>query len=134
MLNLDTGTGITLIAEGSSIRYQVRQYIQKQQMLMTQTALNEFTQIVQLVGGKLEKARAERFLQRVIIIFDNPSTRALKLQPTRRLGENDIIILGTGDRLGIVTLTTDAKAVRAAMAQEVSFDVYIHPPYPLTGN
>ncbi len=59
---------------------------------------------------------------------------ALNLQPTRKLGINDIIILGTGDQLDIVTTTADAKSVRAAFAQGVDFQVYIHPPFPLTGN
>ncbi len=45
-----------------------------------------------------------------------------------------IIILGTGDQLNIFTTTADAKAVRAASAQGVDFQVYIHPPFPLTGN
>ncbi|MEY3334921.1 MAG: hypothetical protein RLZZ176_3226, partial [Cyanobacteriota bacterium] len=44
------------------------------------------------------------------------------------------IILGTGDQLNIFTTTADAKAVRAASAQGVDFQVYIHPPFPLTGN
>ncbi|MFM5900912.1 MAG: DUF1308 domain-containing protein [Dolichospermum sp.] len=73
-------------------------------------------------------------MQRVTIIPDNPSPKALNLQPTRKLGINDIIILGTGDQLNIVTTTADAKAVRAASAQGVDFHVYIHPPFPLTGN
>ncbi|MFM6007377.1 MAG: DUF1308 domain-containing protein [Sphaerospermopsis kisseleviana] len=73
-------------------------------------------------------------MQRVTIVPDNPSPRALNLQPTRKIGINDIIILGTGDQLGIVTTTADAKAVRAASAQGVDFLVYIHPPFPLTGN
>jgi hypothetical protein len=47
---------------------------------------------------------------------------------------NYIIILGTGDQLNIITTTADAKAVRAASAQGVDFHVYIHPPFPLTGN
>ncbi|WP_277926138.1 DUF1308 domain-containing protein [Nostoc sp. FACHB-857] len=50
------------------------------------------------------------------------------------MGANDIIILGTGDRLGIVTMTADAKAVRAALSQGVKFNVYIHQPCLLTGN
>ncbi|MGI2903165.1 DUF1308 domain-containing protein [Tolypothrix sp. VBCCA 56010] len=86
------------------------------------------------MASLLEQARASRFLQRITIIYDNPSPRALKLQPTRKLGVNDIIILGTGDRLGIITITADAKAVRAASVQGVDFNVYIHSPCPLTGN
>lgn len=35
--------------------------------------------------------------------------------------------------MGIVTMTADAKAVRAASAQGVDFNVYLHSSYPLTG-
>ncbi|MGK7875805.1 MAG: DUF1308 domain-containing protein [Xenococcaceae cyanobacterium] len=134
MLNLDTTTGVAFISEGSSVRYQLRQYVQAQQMVMTQTAFNEFTNIVQRIGGASEQARASRFLQRMTIIPDNPSTRALNLQTTRSLGANDIIIFGTGDQLGIVTMTADAKAVRAISAQGLDLSVYIHSSCPLTGN
>jgi hypothetical protein len=134
MVNLDTGTALAFIAEGSPVRYQLRIYVQGQQLVMTQTAFNEFIGIVQRVGGQSEQDRASRFLQRVTIIPDNPSARALNLQPTRRLEANDIIILGTGDQLGIVTMTADVKAVRAASAQGVDLGVYIHPPCSLTGN
>ncbi|MBE9237585.1 DUF1308 domain-containing protein [Anabaena aphanizomenioides LEGE 00250] len=134
MINLDTGTAIAFIAEKSTIRYLLRQYVNEQEMVMTQTAFSEFTTIVKTIGGLSEQNRANRFLQRVTIVSDNPSPRALNLQPTRKIGINDIIILRTGDQLGIVTTTADAKAVRAASAQGVDFLVYIHPPFPLTGN
>lgn len=104
-------------------------------MVMTQTAFNEFTNIVQSIAGVLEQGRASRFLQRVAVIPDNPSKRALNLQTTRNLGANDIIILGTGDQLGITTTTADAKAVRALrIGQGVDFSLYVHPPCRLTGN
>ena len=134
MLNLDTSTGIAFISENSSVRAQLRQYIQEQQMMMNQTAFNELTNIVQSIAGTLEQARASRFLQRVTIIGDNPSARSLNLQTTRNLGANDIIILGTGDQLGITTMTADAKAVRAISGQGVDFSVYVHPPCRLRGN
>ena len=134
MINLDTGTVIAFIAEGSFVRYDLRQYINEQEIIITKTAFDEFTNIVETIGGLSEQTRARRFLQRVTIIPDNPSPRALNLQPTRKLGINDIIILGTGDQLGIITTTADAKAVRAASAQGVNFLVYIHPPFPLTSN
>jgi hypothetical protein len=134
MINLDTGTAIAFIAEKSTIRYLLRQYVNEQEMVMTHTAFSEFTTIVKTIGGLSEQNRANRFLQRVTIVSDNPSPRALNLQPTRKIGINDIIILRTGDQLGIVTTTADAKAVRAASAQGVDFLVYIHPPFPLTGN
>jgi|GEM_PF-729074 len=134
MLNLDTSTGIAFISENSPVRAQLRQYVQGQQMVMTQTAFNELTNIVQSIAGSLEQARASRFLQRVAVIRDNPSVRSLNLQITRNLGANDIIILGTGDQLGITTMTADAKAVRAISGQGVDFSVYVHPPCRLRGN
>ena len=76
---------------------------------MTETAVNEFRNIVNGAGGVLEQSRAERFLNRVTIIPDNPSVRAMELQVTRKVGANDKIIFGTGD------------------------NVYVHQPMPLQG-
>ncbi len=55
----------------------------------------------------MEQARALRFLQRVTVIRDNLSIKAQGLRPTRSLDTNDIIILGTGDQMGIVTMTNE---------------------------
>lgn len=134
MINLDTGSVIALIAENSTVRHQLRQYIQNQEIVITQTALGELQDIVRDIAGEKEQSRAERFLEKVTVVQDNLSARAMALQPTRKLGQNDIIILGTGDSLGCITLTADSKAVRAAIAQGVYFNVYVHPPFPLTGN
>ncbi len=134
MINLDTNTAIAFVAEGSTIRYQLRAFVQNQQLVMAQTAFDEFVNIIQYSGGALEQDRASRFLDRVMVVPDNPSSTAQTLQPTRSLDPNDIIILGTGDQMGIVTMTADAKAVRAASAQGVDFNVYLHLSYPLTGS
>ena len=45
-----------------------------------------------------------------------------------------LFILGTGDELGIVTMTADVNAVKSALALGVDFNVYIHSPCSLTGN
>ncbi len=95
---------------------------------------DEFLRIIQASGGSAEQKRAERFLLKVTVVSDNPSFAAKMLKPTRRIGYSDIIILGTGDQMEIVTMTADAKAVRAASVQGVDFDVYLHPPYLLTGS
>lgn len=134
MINLDTNTAIAFVAEGSTVRYQLRTFIQTQQLVMAQTALDEFISIIQYSAGVSEQDRADRFLDRVTIVPDNPSISAQALKPTRSLDPNDIIILGTGDQMGIVTMTADAKAVRAASAQGVNFNVYLHSSYPLTGS
>ena len=86
VLNLDTGTAIALIAENSPHRYELRQYVNGKEMVMTQTAFTEFTNIVKTIARLSEQNRANRLLQRVTIIPDNPSPKALNLQPTRKLG------------------------------------------------
>jgi len=134
VINLDTNTAIAFVAEGSTVRYQLRAFVQNQQLLMAQTAFHEFVNIIKYSGGALEQERASRFLNRIMVVPDNPSIAAQALQPTRSLDHNDIIILGTGDQMGVVTMTADAKAVRAASAQGIDFNVYLHPPYPLTGS
>ncbi len=133
MINLDTNTAIALVAEGSTVRHQLKAFVLDQQLVMAQTAFNEFINIIQCSGGLLEQERANQFLNRVIVVPDNPSVAAQTLQPTRSLDPNDIIILGTGDQMRIVTMTADAKAIRAASAQGVNFRVYLHPSYPLAG-
>ena len=90
-------------------------------------------EIVNGAGGVLEQDKAERFLNRVTIIPDNPSVRAMELQISKKVGANDKIIFGTGDNLNIVTMTSDAKFVRGASAQVVDFNVYVHQPMPLQG-
>jgi predicted nucleic acid-binding protein len=133
VINLDTNTAIAFIAQESPIRQHLNAIVQDQQLIMAQTAFDEFCTIVRYSAGVLEQARAKQFLQRVTIVPDRLSPKAQALKPTRSLDPNDIIILGTGDHMGIVTLTADAKAVRAASAQGVDFNVYLHSSYPLTG-
>ncbi|HCY07188.1 MAG TPA: hypothetical protein DHS57_08095 [Erysipelotrichaceae bacterium] len=53
------------------------------------------------------------------------------LDVTKKVGANDKIIFGTGDNLGITTMTSDAKFLRGAEAQGVKFESYVHKPVPL---
>lgn len=134
MINLDTNTAIAFVAQASTVRYQLKAFVQNQQLVMAQIAFDEFMNIIKYSGGALEQERTSQFLNRVMVVPDNPSVAAQALKPTRSLDPNDIIILGTGDQMGIVTMTADAKAVRAASAQGVKFNVYLHLSYPLTGS
>lgn len=133
MVNLDTGTAFAFVAEGSSIRHQLKAFIAGRQLVMCQTAYDEFVKPVFTIGGPLEQARANRFLAKLIIIADNPSVRAMNLKTTRSVGDSDKIIFGTGDSLGITTMTSDGKFVRGAKAQGIDFDVYLHSPELLRG-
>jgi plasmid stabilization system protein ParE len=135
MVNVDTSAAIAFVSENSPERHALRSVVNARGsiMVMTQTALREFEDIVQVIAGPLEFARAQRFLNRVLVTLDNPSARASRLRPTRNLEAADIMVLGTGDRLGIITLTADARAIGACRAQGVNLQVHLHKPVPLTG-
>jgi hypothetical protein len=132
-INIDTGAAVSFIAEGSPARHAMKAVVAGQSMVMAATAEEEFREIVTAFAGPREQARALRFLARVRFIPDGPSPRAQALTPTRNLECNDIVILGTGDALGIETMTTDRRAVNAALSQGVNFQVSFCPSVRLTG-
>nr|WP_239149009.1 DUF1308 domain-containing protein [Streptomyces sp. SID12501] len=53
---------------------------------------------------------------------------AAALKPSKRVGAEDIQIFGTADAMGIPIFTADAKFVRAAGIQGVSFNAIVHAP------
>jgi hypothetical protein len=133
-INIDAGAAISFIAEGSSARHRMKALVAGKSMVMTATAIGEFQRVVATFGGPVEQARALRFLGRVRLVPDGPSARAQALTPTGNLEWNDIVILGTGDALGLVTVTTDRRAVSAARSQGVNFQAFFCPGIRLTGD
>jgi Protein of unknown function (DUF1308) len=132
-INLDASTGISLVSEASPARKAIKAAVAGKQMVMTETAEQEFTQLISQFAGQAEKARALRLLGRVMIIPDDPSVRAQRLRPTNNLEPTDIIVFGTGDRRGIITTTSDRRAVSAALSQGVRFAVFFHDSVRLQG-
>jgi Protein of unknown function (DUF1308) len=132
LVNLDTGAAHAFVSEGSPGRARLKAFVQGKAMVMCATALAQFQNAVNGSAGPLEKARAARLLARVTLVCDTPSPRAVALRTTNHLDGEDIIIFGTGDALGAVTMTNDAKGIRAAAAQKVVFSAYVHPSVPLT--
>ena len=75
------------------------------------------------------------FLMSVRTIPDSPSARVMALNVgskslQKKLGQNDRIIFGTGDQLGIPTVTADQKFVGAAAKQGVFLWVQMIAPPP----
>jgi len=128
-VNLDTGALIALAqTRDPGLHALVNGLIGARIPVATTTALAEFSFGITNYAGPIEQANAAKVFARVRAIPDAPSARASALRVTRGLGANDIKILGTGDSLGIQTITSDARAVRAAAAQGVKFDVQVIPP------
>jgi hypothetical protein len=131
-VNIDTGSAAAFVSQNSPVRHQLKAHVAGKQMVMTQTVAEEFAGLLSVAGPE-EVARAQRFMRRVEVIPNTPSARAMALIETRRVGAADKVIFGTGDQLGIPTMTSDAKFIRSAAAQGVSFAVILHDPVPLRG-
>ncbi len=113
----DTPVGAQLRAELAGCR-----------LVMCSTAHQEWTSAMARLAGPNERALEARLSSRLSIVADNPSVRAAGLQLTRRVGENDRIIFGTADQMGVPIYTSDANFLRGATAQGVDFDAILHPP------
>ncbi|MGN6107129.1 MAG: DUF1308 domain-containing protein, partial [Kofleriaceae bacterium] len=89
-------------------------------------------------AGPKERAKAMKFLASATMIPDNPSERVMSISWSSQeeflaLGQNDKIIFGTGDQLGITTVTTDSKFVRAAAAKGIDLKVQTFSPASYKG-
>jgi Protein of unknown function (DUF1308) len=127
-VNLDTSGATGFVAEGSPVRVLLKNFVAGRPMLMCMSAQTEFLNAVAKKAGITERARATRFLKRVTIVPDAPSARIMALWGTKRIRNPDRIIFGTGDALGIVTVTSDGRFVRAAAGQGLILSVFLHPP------
>ena len=75
----------------------------------------------------MQRFRLWRLEKRITRIADNPSSR-FQISPSNRLKQNDLVIFGTGDRLGVTTLTVDADFVRAFQNRfSTTLDVIVYP-------
>ena len=133
-INIDTGAGFGFISENSPVRHELKEHVKGKQMVMTETAKKEFTDIVPKAGGPKEQARAEKLMKKVKVIPDDPSKRVMDLKLGQKVDKvNDKIIFGTGDKKGITTLTNDKKFTKGAKAQGVEVDAIVHKSVPLEG-
>jgi hypothetical protein len=131
---LDARTARAIASDTNSAgRSRLLVQIGGRNMIMTQTAADEFTSAVSRLAGPMEKSAADDLMSRVSVMADNPSVRAASLNVTRRLGANEIQIFGTADRLGIPIFTSDLNALRGVFAQGVEFDAVVHPPFSFLG-
>jgi hypothetical protein len=132
-VNLDTSGATGFVAEGSPVRAMLKAFVRGRPMLMCVSAHAEFIDAVSMRAGPNERDRAGRFLDRVTIVPDTPSARVISLRDTKRINDPDRIIFGTGDALGVVTVTSDGRFVRAAAGQGLNLAVFLHPPGRLQG-
>ena len=67
------------------------------------------------------------------VLADQPSKRVTSLQVTGRVQMRHINVIGTGDMLGIPTLSANTAFMRAATKAGLSLNIIPHRPRALLG-
>ena len=110
----------------------IQEFLEGKELYACQTALSSFKKIVSIVGGDMERKRAEEILSRVTPVDDEISNRTTELHTSAQLKQRAKLIFGTGDSLKAVTTTSNMGFVRAAQNQGVDFSVFLHESRALT--
>ncbi|XP_015674843.1 UPF0415 protein C7orf25 homolog [Protobothrops mucrosquamatus] len=115
-----------------SVLPQLEEFMKGKELFACESAIKDFQIILETIGGPGEKYRATLLMDRIHVIPDQPSERALRLVPSSKINSRSLIIFGTGDTLKAITMTANSGFVRAAANQGEKFSVFIHQPRALT--
>ncbi|XP_072009442.1 UPF0415 protein C7orf25 homolog [Engystomops pustulosus] len=107
-------------------------FMEGKELFACECAVRDFQSILDTLGGTYERERAASLIQRINVVPDQPSERALKLAASSKINSRSVSIFGTGDTLRAITMTANSGFVRAANNQGVKFSVFIHQPRALT--
>ncbi|XP_044310010.1 UPF0415 protein C7orf25 homolog isoform X2 [Varanus komodoensis] len=110
----------------------LEEFMKGKELFACESAVKDFQVILETLGGPGEKSRAALFMERVTVVPNQPSERALRLVPSSKINRRSLTIFGTGDALKAITMTANSGFVRAAANQGVRFSVFIHQPRALT--
>ncbi|XP_007882676.1 UPF0415 protein C7orf25 homolog [Callorhinchus milii] len=115
-----------------SVLPKLQAFMKGKELFACQSAVKDFQAILDTLGGQGERDRAQKLLQRISVVPDQPSEYALRLEASAKINTRSITIFGTGDTLKAITMTANSGFVRAAGNQGVKFSVFIHQPRALT--
>lgn len=110
----------------------LEEFMKGKELFACESAVKDFQVILETLGGAGEKSRAALLMERIGVVPDQPSERALRLVPSSKINSRSQTIFGTGDTLKAITMTANSGFVRAAANQGVRFSVFIHQPRALT--
>ncbi|XP_072455217.1 UPF0415 protein C7orf25 homolog [Notamacropus eugenii] len=111
---------------------QLEAFMANKELFACESAVRDFQAILDTLGGPGERERAARLIERISVVPDQPSERALRLVTSSKINSRSLTIFGTGDTLKAITMTANSGFVRAATNQGVKFSVFIHQPRALT--
>lgn len=100
--------------------------------VMCESAWRSLAAIVSTIAGPSEKERYNQLKSQIIVVPDQPSTRASGLLKAKKINSMTVAVFGTGDSLQISTLTANLSFLRAAKDKCVEFSAILHPARALS--
>ena len=94
--------------------------------------MDDFTTILDTLGGEGEKLRAKELVQRIKVIPDQISEKVQKLKTGGKVRERSKVIFGSGDYQKVVTVSANSGFTRAAQSQNITLAVITHESRALT--
>ncbi|KAL7293947.1 hypothetical protein TKK_0012528 [Trichogramma kaykai] len=116
----------------SPLKPVLDQLFQDKELIVCQTAYDNFTNIINLIGGENEKKRANELINTVKIVNDIPQGRVMELSLGGKIKERSRLVFATGENFKSITVSANEGFVRAARMQGVECMVYIHEPRSLS--
>ena len=122
------------------LKGQLRPFFAKRPNLILyccETALKSFNDIVKILAGPSEKARADALRKRLVILPDVVTSRVMALPESVNVKTRAKIIFGCGDAYRLVTTTANAAFIRAALFYSGGYlghhlGIYLHPSRALS--
>nr|CAG4652142.1 EOG090X0CWG [Triops cancriformis] len=111
---------------------QLDELFSGKQLFSCQTAVDDFSALVQQIGGPSEKQRAAMLLEKLTTVPDNPSPRMAALPVSSSIKSRARTIFGTADNLKMPCVTANTGFARSASGQGCCLSVLLHAPRVLT--
>nr|CAG4644277.1 EOG090X0CWG [Lepidurus arcticus] len=111
---------------------QLEQLFNGKRLFSCVSAVKDFRELVQKMGGPSEKQRTSLLLEKITVVPDEPSQRIVALPVSASMKARARTIFGTADLLKMVCVTANTGFVRSARGQGFEFSVLTHAPRVLT--
>ncbi|KAJ8680265.1 hypothetical protein QAD02_016052 [Eretmocerus hayati] len=105
---------------------------QGKELVICQTAYDNFSNIMNFIGGPTEKQRTSELMNRVKIVDDIPEGRIMSLGLGGKIKERSRLVFASGENLKSITVSANEGFVRAARMQGIECMVFIHEPRSLS--
>ncbi|XP_050722933.1 UPF0415 protein C7orf25 homolog isoform X2 [Eriocheir sinensis] len=113
------------------VKKTLHQYFEGKEWVACREAVDRFQEIVDVIGGDGEKARAKDLLARLTVVPGQDFFKD-KMRTGGKIRELPRITFGTGQALQAITVTSNMGFIRAAQCQGISLAVLVHQPRALT--